>query len=283
MKKILYTKFFNEKIEEKADVILSPEFYWIKKINAPVKSLKEAKKLSKNIFDLEGEYIYDAFKLKDKFFAVAFNKNIKINIPQKYINSVRIAQIELYDYDCIKIDENHYIQKFDDLLFCFPTPKQNCRDLNEILKNLKLSNKTFNLLNRFEIDKSIIILAAIIFIFVNFSLLLNAYLNKKEIKKISAKTQNILERQNLPKTSFELNSILNTLKTAKKKQEIIKKDLEFISNLPLQKGEYVKKLSFKDNEFEITVKTKRNLDNYFKRKFQVSSSLKNGEYKARLR
>ena len=281
MKKILYTKFFSEKIDEKVDVILSPEFYWIKKIDIPIKSLKDAKKISKTLFKLEGEYIYDAFEIKGKYFAIAIDKNIKIEIPQKFINSIHIAQIELFDFECIKIDDNHYIQKIDDMLFCFPTPKENCTDLKEALNKTTLSKKTFNL-NRLNIDRGILILSIFIFVLINASLILNIFSIKKEIQKINTHTINFLTKNNLPSTKYQLDSILSGLKAQLQKQEKIKKDLEIISKTPLKKGEYFKLLSFDGKAFDVEIVTSQNLDNFFKKYFKVSSTFEKNIYKARL-
>jgi hypothetical protein len=282
LRKILYTKFFNEKINEKVDVILSPEFYWIKKIDIPIKSLKDAKKIAKTLFNLEGDYIYDAFEIESKFFAVALPKNLKINIPEKYINSIRIAQTELFNYECIKIDENHYIQKFEDLLFCFPTPKENCISLQQALKEIKLSNKKFNI-NRLEIDKSVIIGVVLIFLLINISLILKTYSIKKEIENIQQKTEEFLNKNSLPNTSFQLNSILNNLKNSFQKQLEIKEKLNIISKTPLKKGEYFKELSFKQNEFFIIINTNRDFDVYFKKYFDVNSKKEKNIYEARLK
>ncbi len=281
MKKILYTKFFDTEINEKVDVILSPEFYWIKKIDIPIKSLKDAKKLSKTLFKLEGDFIYDAIEVDGKYFAVAIDKNLKIDIPQRYINSIRLGQSELYGFDCIKIDENHYIQKIDDMLFCFPTPAKNCTKLQKALDIITLSNQKINL-NRLNVDKSIIVFSVLIFILINAGLILNIISTKKEIQKIQNNTQNFLQKHNLPPTTFQLNSILENLRNKLKKSDFIKRKLEIISRVPLKKGEYFKKLSFDGKSFYVEVITSRNLDSFFKRYFKVDSTFEKNIYKARL-
>ena len=120
MRVILYTEDFNEKINEPVDVILSPQYYWIKKIDIPIKSLKDAKKIAKSMFKLNDNYLYDAFELNGSFYAYAIDKNLNLNIDKKFINSIRLAQTELYNYDSFNVSKNHSIQKIEDLLFCFP-------------------------------------------------------------------------------------------------------------------------------------------------------------------
>ena len=283
MRSILYTKFFKEEIKEPVNVILSPEFYWIKKIDIPIKSLKDAKKIAKTQFKLdEKKYIFDAIELNGKFYALAFEKDLKLNIPQKFINSIRIAQVEFFDYECVKIDQNHSIRKIDDLLFCFPQ-SGDCKSAEEILKEIKLSNKKFNLINRLEIDKSILISSVLIFILLNSAIILKIFSLKKELTSIQNQKDKILSEYKLPKTSFELNSILQNLKTEYQKQVKIKKDLEFITKTPLNKGDFFQKLSF-DKTYEVVIKTSKNLDGYFKKRFEIlNSSYQNGIYKASMK
>lgn len=277
---ILYTKDFNENINEPVDVILSPQYYWIKKIDIPIKSLKDAKKIAKSLFKLDEGYIYDAFELDGKFFAYAIKKDLNINIDKKYINSLRLAQTELYGFDKINVSDNHSIQKIDDLLFCFPYV-QDAEHIDDIIPKLSLSKHTVNLYNRIKIDKSVLITLAVIFFFINAAFLLNYIKNSNTLKQIEAKKENLIKKYRLPATTFQLDSILNSLKKEDIKQSKIRKDLEFITKTPLQNGEKFLDLSYDKNRFNIEIKTKRNLDNYFKKRFKVNSTL-NSTYKAQL-
>ena len=139
MKIVFYTKHFDKEIKEKVDVILSPEFYWINKIDLDIKSLKEAKKIAKNMFDLDKDkYIFEAIKLDNKFFAVAIKKDLNLKIDKKYINSIRLAQVELYKYEALK-SKNKTLKKVDDILFCFPETNENLKSIEEAIKEIKLS------------------------------------------------------------------------------------------------------------------------------------------------
>jgi len=280
LKVILYTKDFNETINEPVDIILSPQYYWIKKIDIPIKSLKNAKKIAKNLFKLDNTYIYDAFELDNKFFAYAIKKNLKLNIDKKYINSIRLAQIELYKYDKINVSKNHSIQKIDDLLFCFPS-LENAPHIKDIINHIELSKHTVNLYNRLNIDKFLLINTGIIILLINVFFLLGYIQNKTAIDKLNRKKENILKKYNLPTTTFQLNSILDDLNKENKRQIKLRKNLEFITNTPLKNNEEFISLSY-DKNFHVKIKTNRNFDKYFSKKFKVSSSLKNNIYKASL-
>ena len=280
MKTILYTKDFNKQIKEQVNVILSPQYYWIKKIDIPVKNRFTAKKIAKNIFDFdEKEYFLDAVKIKDTYFAIAINKNLKLKIPKKYIKSLRIAQVEFYDYDCLNVSENHSIQKIEDIHFCFPK-KNDCKNVDEILNSLKLSGYKINLFNTFE-DKGLILLVAFIFIILNVYLLSFNIAYSKDIKKLNFQKNEFLKKHNLPKTTFQLQSVYENLKNKQLLNDKIKTSLEFISKTPCK--EFLK-LSFKNDIFYVKIKSDKNLDNFFNKKFQIlNSNYKNNIYEARLK
>jgi hypothetical protein len=276
---IFYTKDFDKKINYPVDVILSPEFYWIKKIDIPIKNIFQAKKIAKNIFDLESGYIYDAFKIKNKYFAIALPKDLKLKIDKKYIKSIRLAQVELFDYECLNINEKYSIKKIDDILFCFPKD-ENCKKINDILKDIKLSNYTVNL-DTVNLDKTSLFLISSSFVFLISYFLIGTISYKKELSLIREK-KTALRKYNLPLTTFQLNAIYNNLKQVDKNQKILRKNLEFFSKTPLKKNEEYIKLSFNKNYY-VKIKTSKNLDNFFKKHFSIiESSFNKNIYTAKL-
>jgi hypothetical protein len=282
LKTILYTKDFNEKINEPVNVILSPHFYWIKKIEIPVKSLNEVKKLAKNIFKLdEKKYKFFALKINNDYYAIAIEKNLNIKIDKKYIKNIYIAQSELKDFNCININDKYTIKKIDNLLFCFP--KKECKnDINQILQNIKLSKNKINIFNSIEINKKQFFLFKLSIFIIAVYFIIQGIEYKKEINNLQTENLNLLKENNLPKTTFQLNSILSNLENEFKKQQKIKKSLEIISSTPLKKNEYFLKITY-NKFFILLIKTKRNLDFYFKKYFNINSKQKNGIYKVILK
>jgi hypothetical protein len=278
-KVIFYTKDFNENINYPVDVILSPQFYWIKKINIPIKNSFQAKKIAKNLFDLEDDYIYDAFKIDNNYYAIAIDKNLELNIPKKYIKSLRIAQKELYEYECVEVSDKHSIKKIDDIFFCFLN-EANCPKVDEILKNIKLSNYTLSL-DTINLGKTSLILLFASFVFIISYFVIGIVSYKKELALIEEKKVS-LSKYNLPLTSFQLNSIYTNLKDIDYKQKRIRKALEVFSHTPLNKNEEYLKLLF-DKNFYVKIKTSKNLNNYFRKYFNIlNSSFNNKIYTAKL-
>jgi hypothetical protein len=280
LRTILYTKDFNENIEESVNIILSPQFYWIKKIDIPIKKVGDAKKIAVSMFKLDGDYIYGSFKLGNNFFAYAIKKNLDLNIEKRYINSIRLAQTEFYNFDKINISNNHSIQKIDDLLFCFPK-KSDGEDIDTILENLKLSNLKINLFYSSE-DRGLMIIITTIFLLVNISLgllIFNGYLGLKEL---DSKKSSLIEKNRVPATTFQLDSILMDLKQENEKQIKIRKDLQYILKTPLRRGDKFLQLLYRDGKFFVTIKTENSFDKYFSKKFRIKSTKKGGIYKVSL-
>ncbi len=277
MKTILYTKDFDEQINEDVNIILSPHFYWVKKIEIPIKSIYTAKKVAKNLFDLnEKEYIFDAYKINNKYFAFAIKKNLNLKIPKKYIKGIYLAQIELFDFDCINT-KRFTIKKVDDIFFCFPKEDNKCKNINTILENIKLK-KRINL-NYLSIDKSLIFSVLIFFVTFNIYFLIENIKINNSIKTIENDKQKLIQKYNLPPTTFQLNSIYNDLITKYSKQKTIKKDLEFFSTTPIKK---FTKLSFDGKKYMVIIQTDKNLNSYFSKRFKILSYSLN-PYKAVLK
>jgi len=230
------------------------------------------------MFDLdENKYIFGALKIKDKFFAYALKKELNLKIPKKYIKSIYLAQSELYEYDCIDTGE-HSIKKVEDILFCFPKDEE-CQKID--VSKIKLSKNSI-VLDTVNIDTATMALIASVFIIFNLIFLTEGILYKKEINKLESKKTEMAKKYNLPTTSFQLNSIYDRLQQRYDKIKTIKSDLEFFTKTPLSKNDKYLKLSYDSVYYNIEIRTDKNYDYYFKKRFNVSSKSDNTTYKAKL-
>ena len=228
---------------------------------------------------MKGDFIYDAIKLDNHYFAIAVPKDLDLKIDKKYINSIKLAQVEFFNYDCVEINDKFMLKKINDILFCYPNTKTCDKKLDEVLKNIKLSNYSINL-DTINIDKSTLILIGLIFIFFNSFFITGIISYKKEAEKLNIKEQS-LQKYNLPLTSFQLDAIYENLKEIDNKEKLIRKDLEFFSHTPLNKNEEYQKLEYNNNVYIVEINTSKNLDNFFKRRFNIKSSEFNNKiYKA---
>jgi hypothetical protein len=281
---VFYTKDFNKKITKPVSVVLSPQFYWIKKIDIPIKSLFQAKKIAKNIFDLEADrYIFGAFRAGGEFFAYAVERDLNLKIERKYIKAVYLAQTELYGYECISVDDNYCIKKVNGVLFCFPKEEgDKCENVDEILKTVKFSGNKITL-DTVNIDKSALVLMALVFVLFNAIYGIKTFMYKRQISLNQTVIGEYASKYGLPVTSYQLRSIKETLAETDKKQKQIRKDLEFFSATPLGADDVYRKLLFDSHNYELVINTGKNFNGYFSKRFKLLNSyLKNGQYYAKL-
>ena len=201
---------------------------------------------------------------------MAVPKNLDLKIDKKYINSLRLAQVEFFDYECLEINEKFMLKKINDILFCYPNQNSCNKKLNEEINKIKLSNYSVNL-DTVNFDKSVFISMGLIFVFLNAFFIIGIIGYKKEFNKLKEKERS-LQKYNLPLTSFQLDAIYSNLKTVDNKQKLIRKDLEFFSRTPLNKNEEYKKLKFNNDSYSVEINTSKNLTDYFSKRFIIKSS-----------
>ena len=115
---LFFTKNSKKYYSGEYTLILSPQFYWVKRVKLPVNSEYKAKKLIPSIFEdslpPNEEYEYDVKYEKDRgtFIAIAYSPNyIYKYIKEKILSDAKVKGIYLAQYElssletCIGIDE----------------------------------------------------------------------------------------------------------------------------------------------------------------------------------
>ena len=264
MRNILFTRHFDEKIEEDVNVILSPQYYWIKKIEIPIQSLKEAKKVAYSILKLnEKEFYFDAIQIDEEFYAIAIRKDLDVKIDKKYIKSLRITQCEFRDVECLNLPNNFSLQKVDGLFFCFPSHKEDCICVGNLLEKLQLSNYTFNIFETINLSKK-----DLYFIFISFALFIFIFIGKfisySIVNNDLSNKYNNLKKYNLPMTSFQLDSMIDNYKQKIEYQQRLRKKIKILQKIHLVDNEYIKHFSYKDGILNLIIYSNRNFDSIFK-------------------
>ena len=221
------------------DIILSPEFYWIKKKSLPIKFSFEAKKYAPSLFEgflPKGEYKYLISKEDNEFLFIAYDESFitqfleSIGIKIEYISKIYFTQSEKeFFQNPIYLDNNRALISIDSVATILN------RDL--IADNITLYNQ-----NReykpsgvyATITKNTLLTQKQIYIFI-FLISLFAIINfieafeyrfKKE--KIKNNFEEFISKTNLPISSYELKSIYNKYN---KIDSIERKKREITSNL----------------------------------------------------
>ena len=271
-------------VKGKVDIILSPEFYWVRIFDIPVKSTAQARHVLPTLFEdiLENvkELSYQVIKLEeDKYLCFAYeNKRIfeaikKSGVSLSAVNSVYFAQNECKNYEQFIADNKSFLYTQDGILVKVPNGLlTNAVNISDVLEKIELSsNKVeIKLYNNVLTPKQIYSLVAVLLILacVNFFKL---YDYKSENSKFEDKLETLKANSKIPSSMIQTNSIL---KKYKKLSSLEIKKRELISYILENKSIKIKKLTLEKNVLNlILVNTdKRKADNYISKKYKILSS-----------
>ena len=276
----------NTKIEvsHKVDIILSPEFYWVRIFNIPVKNITQARHvfptLFEDILDNVSDLSYQAIKLdENKYLCFAYiNKKIYEAIKNSginlyLVNSVYFAQNECKEFRQFMVEDKSFLYTDDDILVKVPNGILNENiNLNENLHHINLSNNKVDikLYNNFLSSKQIYLILAVSLLFsiINFT---KIYDYKNSISLLDEKIELEKQKSNLPSSMIQVDSIISKYKNIAdqeiRKREIISYLLENSSfkldNISLEKD--ILTLVYQNSD-----KTK--VEEYINKKYKIISS-----------
>ncbi len=237
-------------------VILSPEYYWIKRVSLPVKSAREAKKLAESVFEgllPSGLYDYQVIKDGDEFLIIAYDREVIQKALKEHfrgtseISGVYFAQNELKDLKgCTTVNAKAALTPIDGILVQVP---RSCIDtsahLDDILPTLRLSRHKIRIgtSQKQTLPRSTVTMVAMAFFLVMASLLIEYIAYKKALSDILSQRESLISRYHLPQTSFELKSIEKSLLKKYEAQKKIRDALQKIALLSFASGESIRRLT----------------------------------------
>lgn len=272
----------------KADIILSPIFYWSKFEKLEVKYAYQAKSYAASIFEgniPRGNYIYKVFKHEDGFIFFAYNsseilkKLEKLNIKSSNIKNVYFAQTEFCDIKYpVAINHLEALCKSEEMVVKMPLRFfEQTNSIENFLQNHKLSNNAFQI-SKVEgfLEKKEINLLSIAVILLIFAFTYEFLSLKNTISSQKKQVANLIEKYNLPRTQIQRNSIIKRFSAEVKEQQNLRQKYYDIINLPLLQNEYITKLYMKDKKINLEVKTSSNqsiskINQYLQKHFIVQS------------
>jgi len=287
---VFFTKNSPKYFTGEYSLILSPQFYWVKRVNLPVKSEYRAKKLAPSVFEgslPEGEnYFYDVKYEKDRgtFIVIAYSKeyiykSIREKIsPKAKIKGIYFAQYELKDLQtCIAIDKEISLGNVDGLLIQVPSACVESEDnVRKYLPKVKLSTKKIKIESLEDSSDVSDYLYYIVFLgLFLLSQVVVYFAYKSDLSYFEKIKQESLAKYNLPKTSFQLNSIKKSLEKEFKTQKLMKNILLKLDKIDLAKDEKYVDISIEKNIAKLHIKTTaqryQKLLKEFREKFSVSN------------
>lgn len=280
-------------LENRAELILSPSFYWVKKEQLPVKKVAHAKKLLPAIFDgtlPDGHYKYLAEKAEDDgwFYIYAYDEEKisqeleSLNIDLSKIKKIHFAQSYINLIDKPVNLGNGYTLIIDNSILC-RLPSEfvvNSIPLEEFLKLASKQKTTTIYISKrlpFAVDPSTLLkISAVIFIAallygIEYATYLQTY------NKLVSENEKFYKIYNIPRTGYQRKARIKKLESIK--DEIISKRQIFakILRIPLnRKDEFIRKLSVsgKRISIEITLSNNNNakrIKNYLEKFLNLKS------------
>ncbi len=274
-------------------LILSPEFYWIKKEKLPVKRVYEAKKLAPSVFDgflPEGNYSYIVYKEGEDFVLIAYDREkiledlLEVVEDLEDVEEIRFAQSEFEPKEeCVGVDEKSSLAWIEGIAVFVPRicAEDNLR-IEDLLNEAKLSKYKIKISQKEIIDKKTLLLYSAPFILLSLSFLTQYFIYKKEILKMEEKRASIIRKYNLPPTSIQLRSIKASLFSTYEKQKKIRDFIDFAAGLKIEKGEFVNSLSVNAKEASLSLKLsskkrKNDIKRYFSKKYRIKQEKFKGD------
>ncbi|MEA3498625.1 MAG: hypothetical protein U9R16_06145 [Campylobacterota bacterium] len=249
------TIFLNKKssftFDEKVDVILSPELYWVRIFNIPLKNkndvLKALPTYFEDFFDVEG-YEFYVIKLEDEqYLCFAYLESLisqianDANLKLSQILNIHFSQNEFLDFKSFKID-NQYLAYHDDILLRIPKNLTNENDISNIdMDSIKLSKHTFsiNKTNKY-IDTKSIYLLSFIFILISFINFGKVTILSNTINETTNNQTKIAKEYKMLPTMMQTKSVIKSLEKKQTLQVNLRDKLKnsFQSNRNIQRVSY---------------------------------------------
>lgn len=266
---------------ENVNIILSPEFYWVRVFDIPIASKKEALNVLPNMFeeffDIDG-YKFYLEKLEDgKYLSFAYSEEkIKQAIKDsglslKQVSDIYFAQYELQDKNSFCIDGVNYIYQ-DNILVKIPQNFSLNEEFESVdIDSLKLSKHSFyiNQSSKYIDNKSAYILSGLLVLFalVVFS---RVYVLNDKSSSYPQQIETIKTQYKLMPTLFQTNSMLKQYKSVSKKYDKTREAIEYSINFKRSFNAVLEKVELKNNQVVVVYQDVQysKVKNYINKKYK---------------
>lgn len=256
------TKNFNHSLSEKSNIVLSPEFYWAKRVNLNVKFKHEVKQMATSIFSdslPEGNFEYKVFKLSQKeYIIVAYDiefikkKLTQLGIDMLHVDKIYTIQSEfLHDEVSLKVDDDFGLTSQDNIIVYLPLRYLEANnDVHRALKDKKLSYDYIysNQLQKVNINpkqlKLLVYLLLLCILIIAFD-----FIKLKQDKSFFEKQKEVfIKSNNFPRTKLQIKSMQDELSFVDAIQVDIRESMLYIDKFKLNKTEYFSMIKLENNK-----------------------------------
>ncbi|RXJ86034.1 hypothetical protein, partial [Arcobacter sp. CECT 8985] len=239
-------------ITSKVDIILSPEFYWVKIFTIPVHSEKKALKIVPSLFDeyldKNNNYAFNVKKIEqNRYIAFAyindeiFNSIKNSDIPMSNINNIYFAQNELIDFESFYF-EDLYFKKIKGLLVKVPVKIEEAINIKNRIDEIKLSKNSIDLKfynsSKFSFKSIISITIFLLIILLTNFISYFDYSNQSNL--LNNKIESLYSKTNIPSSSIQRELVLKKYENSFLKQKELRNNIHFLIKQFNQHLEFIK-------------------------------------------
>jgi hypothetical protein len=262
------SKQFDKSIASKSKLVLSPEFYWAKRVELDVRFVYEVKKMAVSIFDgvlPSGDFEYMVFKLgKGDFLLVAYSISWikseleKLGIDMVFVDKIYLLESLLAGKDVsLRVDDDFGIVSEQRVLTYAPLRLLgDSVDIEGVLsgrrvlkepiyskqfQNIRIGSKQLNYL---------ILMALFLCMIVLFETIKLA----SDSRNILEQKQSFIEQNSLPQTSFQIKSMQDELQIKEITQNDLRGGIDHLSRFELSQTEFFEELEFSNKKLSYQVK-----------------------------
>lgn len=275
-------------VEDKVDVILSPELYWVKKVTLPVKNTREVKPLVESLFEgtlPDAEYSYSVYKQDDFFYIFAYQDKVILDlldskgILTSQVHNVYFSQSEFCDVEiAIELNANQSMYMKEGILILVPSlwvEHKTALSLED-----KILSKHYIVLKQYKHlinEKYIYIIAGVLSLLILISGV-EYLIIKNKIFELETKREALFKASKLKPTMMQSRAMLSEYKSLHVQQKSIREKIGKLLAIDLHKGEKISYFSFKKNKMSISF---TGLNSARQKNIQTTLKQKNITFKAK--
>lgn len=249
-------------LDEKVNVILSPAYYWVKRLTLPVKYVRDAKKLLPSIFEdtlNDGNYSYSVYKEGDYFFAFAYDDKVILDaLEEKGISSSNIADVFFAQSEfstiegAFKISQTQSISLKDDVIVLLPSIwLEESKELD--LESIESSKHSISLAQFGHIidNKSLYKIGTLLAMLIVL-VLVELFITNKKVDDVRVLKENLFTKAKLQSTMFQNKALLKKYQKIHTSQTDFRKHTSALLSLKLKPEEKLEAISLKNKKLTVS-------------------------------
>ncbi len=276
------------------NVILSPSMYWVKRVELPVKYLRDVRSLIPSLFEEHlptGKYSYYTYKDGESFLIFAYNDKEVLdllaekNITSANMNNVYLAQSEFSTLEAPKkISENDILSVENGVVVKLPAlMAPDAKPLD--LKDHTFSKHTIHLTRFNQIaDKKSQMVFAIILLILILMFATEWLITSSKVTSIMQKQERVFSEHHLQSTFFQNEAIYAKLNNTFDRQTRIRDIMNLALTLKLRPEERFEHIALEKRKIVLVIKTPskaqgdKSLSKLKKRFHRTTARFDNGTY-----